>query len=491
MNHLQALTDQRVSTGIPGFDEILEGGLIAKRTYLLSGAPGTGKTTLGWHFLTTGISRGEPALYVTFAEPKSELVKNAERSGFDVSAVNIVDLSPSPDVFAQSQTYDLFTASEVEREPTTAKIVEAIEQCRPKRVFVDSMTSLRFLTTDAFQFRRQALSFLRYLASHDATIIVTSESTLETPDDDLRYIADGVFELDRQGRIWTIAVTKFRGSGSRSGRHGMMLTKQGAIIYPRLLPEQHSAPPHTDLYLASGVPELDEMLGGGLDLGSITLVSGPTGVGKTTLTMQFLQESARLGRRAVLYTFDEREHTLLYRSRKLGALPDELMAAGQLVIKSIEALRYGADEFAQLVRNDIEQFGTQVIVIDSLSGYRMTIEADDLNERIHALVRYLQNVGVTVLLVDELRDLTHFQISNAGISYLADNVIFLRYFERHVYGKLELQKGIGILKKRMSDFQKHVREYIISSSGIKIGDSLSLSAIFGSMPAEQLHRNVE
>jgi circadian clock protein KaiC len=487
MNDIQSPTDQRVSTGIAGFDEILEGGLIANRTYLLSGAPGTGKTTLGWHFLTAGAKLEEEALYVTFAEPARELIKNAERSGFDVSKIHIVDLSPPPDLFAQSQTYDLFTASDVEREPTTAKIVDAIEKLRPTRVFVDSMTSLRFLTTDTFQFRRQALSFLRYLASRDATVLVTSESTLETPDDDLRYIVDGVVEVERQARTWTIAVTKFRGSGSRSGQHGMMLTQSGAIVYPRLLPERYSAPPHTEQYLPSGLPLLDTMLGGGLDLGSITLVSGPTGVGKTTLTMTFLEASARLGRRSVLYTFDEGEHTLLYRSRKLGAKPDDLIASGHLLIKSIEALRYGADEFAQLVRTDIENFGTQVVVIDSLSGYRMTIEAQDLTERIHALVRYLQNVGVTVLLIDELRDLTHFQISNAGISYLADNVIFLRYFERQVKGKLELQKGIGVLKKRMSDFEKHVREYTIVPGGIRIGDPLSLTAIFGSMPAEQAH----
>lgn len=488
MSRLQATRTARVSTGVPGFDEILEGGLIAERTYLISGAPGTGKTTLGWHFLTSGIAAGEKALYVTFAEPANELIKNAESSGFDVSRIEIVDLSPPPDLFVQNQTYDLFTAGDIEREPTTAAIVQAIENSRPQRVFVDSMTSLRFLTNDAFQFRRQALAFLRYLTSKGTTTIVTSESTAETPDDDIRYIADGVIEVERQARTWTLQVTKFRGSGSRSGRHGMMLTESGALVFPRLLPERHSAATAiTGEHLPSGLPKLDDMLGGGLDAGSATLISGPTGVGKTTLAMQFLQASAKSGRRTVLYTFDERENSLLFRSKKLGNNVEPLINAGTLVIKSVEALRYGADEFAQSVRTDIENNGTAVVVIDSLSGYRMTIEAEDLTERIHSLVRYLQNVGVTVILIDELRDLTHFQISDAGISYLADNVVFLRFIEREVDGRIELQKGIGILKKRTGDFHKHICEYIISPTGIVIGEPLALSAIFGSMPAERKH----
>jgi len=480
------MTAQRVSTGVPGFDEILGGGFLPNRAYLVSGPPGTGKTTLGWHFLTAGAALGESALYVTFAEPGSELVANAVGLGFDVRGVEVVDLSPGPDVFSRQETYDLFSASEVERQPTTARIVEAIERLRPRRVFVDSMTSLRFLTTDAFQFRRQALSFLRYLAAQGATVFITSESTTETPDDDFRFIVDGVIELALQSRTWGLRVTKLRGSGFRSGVHGLRLGEGGAVVFPRLLPEMHAEAPEPGLArLSSGNAVLDEMLHGGIEHGSVTLMSGPTGVGKTTLGLQFLCESARRGERAALYTFDERKESLLLRAAKIGIPVDGYIADETLAVRSIEALRYGADEFAQMVRHDVEMRGTRTIMIDSVSGYRMTIQGTDLAERLHALGRYVQNVGATLILVDELRDLQNFRISEVGISYLADNVIFLRYVERITGGKIELRKGIGILKKRLGDFEKQIREYRITPGGIEVGDALRLSSIFARVPFDE------
>ena len=472
----------RVSTGVPGFDSILNGGLIPARTYLLSGAPGTGKTTLGWHFLTAGARADDVSLYVSFAEPEAQLRRNAAGIGLDVDRVHVIDLSPSSDIFTQAEVYDLFSAHDVEREPTTARIVEAIERLEPNRVFVDSMTSLRFLTTDAFQFRRQALSFLRFLAARNATVLVTSESTVDTPDDDLRFLVDGVIELALDDRTWSVSVRKFRGSGFRNGRHGMRLTPAGAEIFPRLLPQEYTAPVNLEKF-STGITMFDTMLGGGIEKGTITLLSGPTGVGKSTLAAACLAAIAASGVPSMIYTFDERPETILRRCEALQMDLQRFIDAGLMQIRGIEALRFGSDEFAMMLRDDIESFGTKAIVIDSISGYRMTIAGDDLVERLHAIGRYLQNIGVTLFLVDELRDLSQFRASDASISYLADNAIFLRYIERREGEGITLRKGIGVLKKRLSDFDKSLREFTVGKHGVDVGEAIPLRSLFTPMMA--------
>lgn len=477
------VTDQRASTGIAGLDEVLNGGLIEGRTYLISGPPGTGKTTLGWHFLTAGVRNGETALYISFAEPAHELRANAALTGFDSEGVEIVDLSPTPEMFARAETYDIFSPSEVEREPTTARIVEAVERIKPHRVFVDSMTHLRFLASDGFHFRRQASSFLRFLAERGSVVMVTSESTSETPDDDLRFIVDGVVELDLGDRSRTLCITKFRGSGFRVGKHTLVLGRQGATVFPRLIPMQHGRE-FVASKLSSGLPDFDDLLHGGIERGTISLISGPTGVGKTTLGVQFMKEAAKSGLRSVVYTFDEPAETVLRRCEAVQMGVRTMIERGTLQIVELEAMRYGPDEFADLVRRDVEERGTRIVMIDSVSGYRLSVTGD-LAERLHALGRYLQNVGVTVLLIDELRDLTSFRATEVGISYLADNLIFLRYVERANGKALELRKGVGVLKKRMSDFEKTVREFAITDQGIVIGQALRLSSIFAQLPIEE------
>lgn len=160
-------------------DEILFGGLVPGCSYLVRGGPGQGKTTLGLHFLTTGAKAGEKVLYISMGESESQLKENAHALGFNVRGVNFLDLSPNAAFFSQVDTYDIFSPAEVEREPTTKKILEAVESLKPKRVFVDSMTHFRYLSPDDFQYRKQAISFLRFLLDQGATVIFTSESSPE------------------------------------------------------------------------------------------------------------------------------------------------------------------------------------------------------------------------------------------------------------------------------------------------------------------------
>ncbi len=468
---MEGLRKARATSGIDGFDEILTGGFLTNRTYLLTGPPGSGKTTIGWHFLTAGARLGERSLFITFAEPKDDLKANARSSGFDPDTITFCDLSPSSESFAEMRSYDIFPAAEVELEPTTLAIVAAMESVKPQRVFIDSMTSLRYLARDNADFRRQSLAFLRYVKEQGCTVLMTSEASLDLPDDDLRFLADGVIALAPRERGRSISVVKFRGSDFRSGEHTVILSEAGATVFPRLMPERFHAEFRHDV-LSWGDPELDALAHGGLERGTVTLLSGPSGVGKTTIGMLFMQEAARRGERSAIYTFDESAETLIARSEGVGVPLRASIASNMLSVQAIEALRFSADEFANLVRRDVEKNGTRVVMIDSISGYRLSVSQEDLNTRLHALCRYLQNVGVTVLLINELIDISEFKISEVGITYLADNVLMLRYVERVNGGRPEIGRAIGVLKKRLSDFEKSMRIFTLSREGLRITDEV-------------------
>ena len=226
-----SMTNARISTGVQGLDEVLTGGLIGGRAYLVRGGPGCGKTTLGMHFLTTGVRAGDSGLYISLGEPESKLRQNAAASGFNLDGIEFLDLSPPAEFFAEAESYDIFSPAEVELEPTTKRIVEAVESLKPARVFIDSMTQIRYLSTDAFQFRKQALSFLRFLTDRNATVLFTAEGTSEIPDDDLQFLADGIIHVELNDLGRTLTVTKFHDAHYRPHRHRQ--DHPGPAIYQR------------------------------------------------------------------------------------------------------------------------------------------------------------------------------------------------------------------------------------------------------------------
>jgi len=472
-------TVTRLSTGIAGLDEILCGGVLPQNSYLVRGGPGAGKTTLGWHFLTAPGTEAGKSLLITFGETEEQLVRNAQALGFDVSKVRFLDLSPSSEFFSRAETYDIFSPSEVEREPTMTKLVEEIEQANPERVFLDAMTQFRYLAPDAFQFRRQVLSFLRFLTERGATVLFSSESSPEAPDEDLQFMCDGVIHLLHapEGRVLT--VSKFRGSSFISGRHSYRLGSRGMEVFPRLRPAEHRIEFNPET-ISSGVPELDELLGGGLERGTVTVISGPSGVGKTTLGLVFMKEAAGRGERSVVYAFEEDPELMLCRCDKVNIPARRMIEVGSLSIVKVEPLQYGPDEFASLVRRDVEGNKTRIVMLDAMGGYALSMRGEDLNTHLRALCSYLQNRGVAVILINEVEKLTgDFLITERGISHLADSILFMRYLE--IDG--ELRKAIGVLKKRLTNFEKTLREFEISRYGIKVGKPLSeLRGILSGVP---------
>lgn len=463
-------TPDRISSGVPGIDEILQGGLVPNRSYTVRGEPGTGKTILGMHYLTEGVAQEETSLFINLEETTADIMQNAAALGFDLSEVHFLDLSPDSEFFAGDQSYDLFESSEVDRDPMTEAITDVVTDLEPDRVFVDPITQLRSLTSDEYQFRKQALSFMRLLSEQGVTVLFTTQATEAAPDDDLQFMTDGTIELGYTSTGRSITVPKFRGSATESGEHALKIDA-GLVVYPELTPDAHEQDFDTE-NVSSGVPEVDELLNGGLERGTVTVISGPTGVGKTTTGTQFMKEAAGRGDRSVVYLFEEAEATFLQRSESINIPVTKMRERGTLAIEAVEPLNVSPQEFAQMVRREVEARDADVVMLDGIAGYKLSLrgEEDELIRHLHALSRYLKNMGVTVVLIDEIANITgEFQATNGGLSYLADNIVFLQHLE--IEGAL--RKVIGVLKMRTSDFERTLREFEITEHGIRVGEPLT------------------
>lgn len=473
----------RISTGIAGLDTIIDGGLIPNRSYLIRGSPGTGKTMIGLHFLLAGTENGDPedVLCINLEESTADIERNAESVGLDLSPVEFLDMSPSSDLFRESQNYSIFSPDEVDQESFADEVTAQIEEIEPSRVFIDPITRLRHLVPDEYQFRQQVISFMRFLQNMDTTVMFTSQHMEGASDDDLQFLSDGTFHLENTEHGRTISVPKLRGSDARRGPHSLRIRDDGVDVFPRLtIPEQAA-----DAGLGtvqSGVPAFDELLMGGIDRGTITVISGPTGVGKTTTGAQFMKEAAGRGERSVIYMFEETKKTFFTRAENVNIPVTNMVEHGTLAVEEVEPLNRSAEEFAHEVRREVEENDTKIVMIDGINGYRLSLrgERERLIRKLHSLGRYLKSRGVTVILVEEVGTVTsQFEATDVDISYLSDNIIFLRYIE--VDG--EMKKVIGVLKKRTSDFERTMREFEISSHGIKVGEPLrNLQGILSGIP---------
>jgi len=458
----------RCSTGVPNADRVLDGGLLAESATLLRGAPGAGKTIFGLHFLTA--DPADTGLYINLGEPPAYLHETADRFDRPTDTVDVLDLSPSGDAFHGDSAYDLFHADEVERSPITESIRDRVDRVEPDRVLVDPITELRHLAPDERQFRTQVLGLIDFLKARGVTVVLTSQAASSVPDDDLQFLVDAVIALDVDEHRRTLSVPKFRGSAARRGPHTVTIDDAGMRLWPQLDPERHHRDRSLD-ELASGVAGLDGLLDGGITMGALTFLSGPTGVGKTTTALQFMTQAARRGEESVLYSFEESPQTMVARAESIGIPLSQLREAGTVAIESIGPNEMTVDEFTARLQQRVEE-GATVVSIDGVAGFERAF-AGDAGDPIDALVavaRYLRNIGVTGLFTNEVHQITgDFYATEQRVSHLADDIVVFR----HVEYRGELQKVVGVLKRRTSAVDTGLRLFEVTDEGIVVGEPLS------------------
>lgn len=456
--------DQVCPTGIAGLDDILRGGLPEHCLTLVSGAPGTGKTTLAMQFLLHGCRSGERCLYVTLSETRWEIGKIARSHGWELSGLHLKELVPSEHHLSASAHLTVFNPSETELGETTEAMISVINEIRPQRLVLDSLSELRLIAQNALRYRRQVLALKQFLAGRECTVLLLDDQTGGHEDDHLQSVAHGVVVLEQLANQYgaerrRLRISKMRGVPFRGGYHDFSIHRGGLDVYPRLVAAEHLTEfPERDV--STGNRELDQLLGGGLPVGTSTLLLGPAGTGKSTISTQCAVESAARGERAAIFVFDENIGTLRSRSRKLRLPVDEALNKGLITIQQIDPAELSAGQFANIVRRaaqglDHTGVPARLLIIDSLNGYLNAMpEERFLTAQMHEMLAFLAQQGVVTLLNVTQSGTIGNMSAPVDTTYLADNVILLRFFE----AAGSVRRAISVVKKRNGLHERSIRE---------------------------------
>lgn len=479
MEHLEtsssALALDRTRSGCPGLDDVLGGGFPRGHFYLLEGEPGTGKTTLALQFMEEGLRNGEKVLYITLSESPEDLLSTARIHGIQLKGANLVHLKPDEEDLKPEGQYTVFHPSEIELGDRLQAIVSEVERCKPDRLVIDALSELRMLAKDPLRYRRQVIS-LREFTPGECTVLLLDDRSSRQSDIELHSIVHGVIMLEKVHREYgktrrRAEVSKLRGSAFREGYHDYIIRTGGVLVFPRLVAAEHLEPTDFGSSASSGIPQLDSLVGGGLDRGTSTLFLGPAGCGKTTIAIRWLVSAAERGENASAFIFEETINTLMGRAAGLGMDLEKHLKSGRIRIEHLDPAEMSPGEFIESVRNAVDEHKSRVIAIDSLNGFLQSMPGEQyLALHLHELLTYLNHKGVVSLLILAQAGVVGANVQTpADVSYLADNIVVLRYFE----AKGEVKQAISMIKKRSSAHEHTIRELRLGPQGVHVGQPLT------------------
>ena len=465
---------KRLGTGVAGLDDILCGGLLPHRLYLLEGMPGSGKTTLAFQFLLEGVRRGEPVLYLTLSETHDEIRDVATSHGWSLDGVTIRELTANESALEPDEQYTVFHPSEVELTETTKRLLADVETVAPTRIVFDSLSEFRLLAGNALRYRRQILALKQFFAGRQSTVVLLDDLTAAEHDLQVQSIAHGAVLLEHSMPSFgslrrRLSVTKFRGSDFRGGYHDYAIRRGGLEVFPRLVAAEHRTQ-STRGRLRSGVEGIDRLLGGGIERGTSTLIQGASGTGKSTIAALFCTQAAQNGLRAAMFIFDESTNTLLARLDGLGIPLREHYDAGRVRIQQVDPAEFSPGELAHSVRKSVEVDDASIIVIDSLNGYLNSMPDEQfLVIQLHELLTYLGQLGVASVLVTTQSGLIGSNMNSpVDASYLADAVLLLRYYEADG----EVRQAVSAIKMRGGEHERTIREFTMKGGRVQVGEPL-------------------
>ena len=478
----------RISTGIAGLDAVVNGGLESERSYLIEGTPGTGKTTIGLSFLLEGVRNGESALYITLSESEAELRAVAESHGWSLDGVDVFELITEAGLDAEAEQTVLHP-SELELGETARAVMKRVQELNPARVVFDSLSEIRLLAQNPQRYRRQVLALKYFFTQRKCTVLLlddrSSEPTAASADLQLHSLAHGVIVLEQVTLEFgaerrRLRVVKLRGSRFRGGFHDFTIEPGGLAVYPRLVANEHHSE-FSHVPVSTGSAELDQLLGGGLNPGTNALIIGPSGAGKTTTATSAMFAALRRGEHTAYFLFDEGLPTLLARSGALGMELQPFIDNGQLSIRQIDPAEMSPGEFTHHVRTAMQRHQAMFVVIDSLNAYMQSMPgAKYLMLQMHELLTFLNQHGVITLMVLAQHGMIGQIASEVDLSYLADSIILLRYFEANG----EVRKAISVVKTRTANHERTIREFSVAPTGVVVGPPLrGFHHVLGGSPA--------
>jgi circadian clock protein KaiC len=466
---------EMVPTNIEGLDSILLGGYRRAGFYLIQGDPGSGKTTLALQFIQGRLRAGERCLYVSLTESRRDIENTCRSHGWSIEGLELLDLTHS---LGDQTAVSVFHPADTELSDIMKIVRAETERVNPACVVFDGLSELRLLAGDALRCRRQLLSLKEFFAERYVTVLLLDDRSASFGDLQPESLVGGNIKLERHMPIYGRArrrlfVTKVRGAHFREGYHDYEIHTGGVLVHPRLVAGEHQGDFDSELY-KSGVANLDEMLNGGLAAGSTTLLLGPAGAGKSTISVQFVVNALERGKKAAIYVFDEVKHILIERSEKLCfSKPGGFRSyerEGRLHAQQVDPAEMGPGAFAHEVRRAVEA-GASVVVIDSLNGYLNAMpEERHLTTHLHELFAYLNQKGVlTIIVVAQHGMIIGSALpGDVDVSYLADTVLLFRYFE----ATGEIKQALSVFKKRTGPHERTIRELRIDSSGVTVGEPL-------------------
>jgi circadian clock protein KaiC len=463
----------KVKTGIAGLDDILRGGFPARRLYLVQGAPGSGKTTLALQFLLAGARAGESVLYISLSETRDEIEEVAHSHGWSLDGLEIVELAAIDEQLSAESQNTLFHTAEVELSETTKLLFDAFDRVQPTRLAFDSLSELRLLSQSPLRYRRQILAFKQYLSGRDCTTLLLDATSTSESDSQVESLAHGVISLDQTCPAYgaerrRFVVKKIRGTTYRGGFHDFIIETGGLVLYPRLVAaEHHRTFPNENV--SSGVEGIDTLLGGGLARGTSSLFMGPPGCGKSTLALHFALAAAARGERSQIYSFDESLGTMRARAEGLRMGLTKLVDDKLIATTQIDPAELSPGQLNWLVRHAVEEENARLILIDSLNGYLQSMSDDRaLSLQLHELLTYLNQQGVVTILILAQHGLIGYMQTPVDVTYLADTVLTLRYFE----ARGAVHKALSVVKKRTGSHEGTIRELRIADTGVTVGAPL-------------------
>jgi circadian clock protein KaiC len=464
----------QAATGVIGLDDVLQGGLSRGHVFLLEGEPGAGKTTIALQFLLEGGKAGEKCLYITLSETEAELRSGAASHGWTLGPeISVFELIPPENLLDSKQQQSLLYSSDLELGETTQQIFDAVERNKPTRVVLDSLSEIRLLAQSSLRYRRQILAIKHYFSRNSATVIMLDDLTAEAADKTVHSVAHGVIRLEELAPAYgaerrRLRVLKYRGRRYRGGYHDFTITTGGVNVFPRLIASEHVTQ-FARTKLPTGIAEFDALMGGGLETGSSTLILGPAGTGKSLVVMTFVKAAIARGEKAALFIFDEELGLLFDRMKVMGIDLQAERDNGNILLQQIDAAELSPGEFAHRVRRTVDTQKIRTVVIDSLNGYQAAMpEENSLILHMHGLLQYLNRQGASTFMTVAQHGLVGDMQTPVDVTYLADSVILLRYFE----AMGEVRRALSIIKKRTGFHETTIREFKISNSGLSVGAPL-------------------